>query len=275
MDSMIPPGGLFALQPRDAHRIHRPKPPSELYDPQRPVLRPLASASRMTYRDGRLLGAVRLVPIFLGRQWQLQDRGLAAYLHRFMAWLVTSPVLDQLAEYGTDEIAIGHGSTAVPVFLPEALPANLGDQAIRGLLEQAIASGVLPANTPDTLYVVCVQSGVRVQMGGSASCTTFCGYHDVIQGGDTDLCYAVIPFPNCTGCLGGLAVHDALTGVLTHEIAEAITDPVPGTGWYNTDVGEIGDVCAWKFREVAAPSAAPSTGFTVQLLWSNRHGACV
>jgi len=64
-------------------------------------------------------------------------------------------------------------------------------------------------------------------MGGSSSCTNFCGYHNNIG----QVYYAVMPFPGCSGCLGGLSVIDALTGTSSHELCEAITDPVQGKGY--------------------------------------------
>ena len=79
--------------------------------------------------------------------------------------------------------------------------------------------------------------------------------------------YAVVPYPNCAGCLGNLGPLDALTSVCSHELAEAITDPVPGQGWYNDTNGEIGDICAWQNKKLGA--------YEVQLLWSNRAQACV
>jgi hypothetical protein len=59
-----------------------------------------------------------------------------------------------------------------------------------------------------------------------------------------------------------------LTSTSSHELCEAITDAVPGRGWYD-DLGnaEIGDLCAWKTKKVA--------GSTVQLEWSNKANACV
>jgi hypothetical protein len=75
-----------------------------------------------------------------------------------------------------------------------------------------------------------------------------------------------MPYPNCAGCLGGLAAVDALTGTSSHELCEAITDPVPGSGWYDNHDGEIGDICAWSFKNVA--------GYTVQLEWSNLQNKC-
>jgi hypothetical protein len=69
------------------------------------------------------------------------------------------------------------------------------------------------------------------------------------------------------GLLGNLAALDALTSTSSHELCEAITDPVPGTGWYDDVNGEIGDICAWETRKLAA--------YTVQLEWSNTQKRCV
>ena len=99
-------------------------------------------------------------------------------------------------------------------------------------------------------------------MGGSKSCQNYCGYHS--NAGATY--YAVMPYPTCNGCLGGMTALDAITGTSSHELCEAITDPVPGKGWYDDVNGEIGDICAWNFRKVA--------GHTVQLEWSNARGKC-
>ena len=100
--------------------------------------------------------------------------------------------------------------------------------------------------------------------GSERSCQAFCGYHDRSAGG---LFYAVVPYPDCSGCLGNPRPLDALTSVCSHELAEAITDPVPGQGWYDDANGEIGDICAWTFKRVL--------GWNVQLEWSNAQNKCV
>src|SRR5579875_877003 len=78
--------------------------------------------------------------------------------------------------------------------------------------------------------------------------------------------FAEMPYPGCSPCTGGLAVFDALTATSSHELCEAITDPVPGEGWYDDNNGEIGDICAWKTKQLG--------GYTVQLEWSNQAQAC-
>lgn len=110
--------------------------------------------------------------------------------------------------------------------------------------------------------------GVSVSLDADSSCSTFCGYHSNFHANDgSQVFYAVLPFPSCAGCQGGLSELDALTSVTTHEIAEAVTDPIPGQGWYDQNNGEIGDICAWQQKKDGE--------YTVQLLWSNAQGSCM
>ena len=118
--------------------------------------------------------------------------------------------------------------------------------------------------TANSLYFIYVPPGVRVVMGGSASCQAFCGYHNAIS---SKTFYAVMPYPGCAGCTGGLSVLDVLTSTSSHELCEAITDPIPGQGWYDDTNGEIGDICAWSTKKVGP--------YAVQLEWSNHTHACV
>src|SRR5205814_7531889 len=120
-------------------------------------------------------------------------------------------------------------------------PAYLGHRtAIQQMLQQQIAAkkGV-PTPTANTLYFVYLPPGVRVVMGGSASCQAFCGYHNAIGG---KAFYAGMPYPGWSGCTGGLAVFDALTSTSSHELCEAVTDPAPGPGWYHHVNGEVGEL---------------------------------
>ena len=111
------------------------------------------------------------------------------------------------------------------------------------------------------MYFVYTPPGIEVQQGGGASCHAFCGYHDSIN---DQIFYAVMPYPNCAGCTGSLAAFDALTSTSSHELCEAITDPIPGQGWYDDFNGEIGDICAWQTKILGQ--------YTVQLEWSQQQG---
>jgi hypothetical protein len=146
---------------------------------------------------------------------------------------------------------------------------TLQDADVQNLIDANITS-LLPAPDANTLYCVFFPTGVTIQFGTDASCTTFCGYHNsfVDSNGNT-IRYAALPFPDCAGCLGGMTAKDALTSVTTHEIAEAVTDAAAdGSGWYDQANGEIGDICAWMTKLDAA-------GNTVQLLWSNAANNCI
>ena len=143
---------------------------------------------------------------------------------------------------------------------------SISDGSIQHFLQNEIASNpAFPKPTPNTLFFVYLPPGTSVAQGGARSCQAFCGYHNDIA---EKLYYAVMPYPGCGGCTGALSQLDALTSTSSHELCEAITDPVPGRGWYD-DGGnaEIGDLCAWKTKTVS--------GSTVQLEWSNTARSCV
>jgi hypothetical protein len=226
-----------------------------------------APAARLTYRKGPLIPAVEVFTIFWGSAWtRAPQAGMISQLNVFFDVILASALIDQLAEYNVPKFAIAHGKrTGTATITTPALKTSLTDSAIRNMLQQQIAAkkGV-PPPTGNTLYFVYVEPGVRVVMGGSASCQAFCGYHNAIG---TKIFYAVMPYPGCNGCTGGLSVLDSLTSTSSHELCEAITDPIPGAGWYDDANGEIGDICAWQTKKIG--------NYTVQLEWSNQAGQCL
>jgi hypothetical protein len=145
-------------------------------------------------------------------------------------------------------------------------PANqVTDTAIQHMLQQELSTNPdFPIADRDTLLFVYLPPGTVVIQGGSRSCRAFCGYHNDISG---QLFYAVMPYPGCAGCTGDLALLDALTSTSSHELCEAITDPIPGQGWYDDVNGEVGDICAWKTRSLGQ--------YVVQLEWSNQANSCI
>jgi hypothetical protein len=225
------------------------------------------AAPRLTYRNGPLLAAAQVFTIFWGSAWQQAPQSdFVQRINQFFDFILASALLDQLAEYSVPGKQIGRGTRVGTATLttPE-LGKSIQDSAIQKMLQQEISAGTtLPAPTPDTVYFVMLPPGVQVIQGGGASCQVFCGYHDAING---SIFYAVMPYPACSGCTGGLSAFDALTSTTSHELCEAITDPVPGQGWYDDNNGEIGDICAWKTRSLG--------GYTIQLEWSNKAGSCL
>jgi hypothetical protein len=225
-----------------------------------------AAEANLTYRGGSLLPNVEVFTIFWGKLWGASSGStdLMNNLNQFFREIVVSPLLDQLAEYNVAGETIGHGSfVGTKVIAANAPARSVTDLAIQKQLKKWIKSRTIPKNKANTLYFIYLDPGVSSVMGGSRSCQSYCGYHNNVG----SVYYAIMPYPGCSGCLGGLQVFDALTGTSSHELCEAITDPVPGSGWYDDVNGEIGDICAWSFKQVG--------GYTVQLEWSNQQRKCV
>ncbi len=227
--SSKPPGKKSPQAQKHPIRIvplHRPEAPAAA----------AAAAPHLTYRNGPLLTAVEVFTVFWGSAWeQAPNSGLLTQVNQFFDYILTP-------DPGT----------------------SVQDSAIQQLLQREIDAGTLAAANSNTLYFVFLPEGVTVVQGNSASCQTFCGYHESFG---KNVYYAVMPYPGCSGCTGGLAVLDALTSTTSHELCEAITDPIPGQGWYDDNNGEIGDICAWKTRKLG--------NYTIQLEWSNRAGSCM
>lgn len=226
-----------------------------------------ASASaHLTYFNGPLIPNVEVFTIFWGENWEssLPAKKLMVKLNAFFKAILVSPLMDQLAEYGVIGQKIGRGKLiGTKVITASAPVASITDTAIRARLTKWIKTKIVPPTTKNTLYFIYLEPGVISIMGGSRSCQSYCGYHN----NNGKVYYCIMPYPSCAGCLGGMSVFDALTGTSSHELCEAITDPVPGSGWYDHANGEIGDICAWSFKKVA--------GYKVQLEWSNQRNKCV
>ena len=227
---------------------------------------PPTAAPALTYRGGPLLTSVQVFTLFWGDGWQGQPQGdVMQQVIQFFDYIVTSSLLDQLGEYSVAGKTIGHGANLGATPAAGALGQSVDDSAIQQFIQQEISSNsAVPQSTPNSLYFVYLPPGVSVSLDGSASCSTFCGYHNDISG---QIFYAVMPYPDCAGCSGALTVLDAITSTTSHELCEAITDPVPGQGWYDDANGEIGDICAWQTKKLG--------DYMVQLEWSNKAGKCI
>jgi len=226
-----------------------------------------AAQAQLVYNNGPLLTAVQVFTVFWGAAWdQSPLNATSQSINDFFDYILTSSLMDQLAEYSVQGQTIGHGSRVGTTTITTPDPgASVDDSAIQQMLNTNIANhSAFPQPTANTLYFVFLPSGVTVTAGGSSSCSSFCGYHDAIK---SRVFYAVMPYPGCAGCSNNLSVLDSLTATSSHELCEAVTDPVPGQGWYDQNNGEIGDICAWQTKQVG--------NYTVQQEWSNSANSCV
>lgn len=224
------------------------------------------AAPQLKYRNGPLITNAEVFTIFWGAGWQeARVRKLPTKVNGFFRYILASAMMDQLAEYSVPGQTIGHGKlTGTLAITNPPLGGSVSDAAIQHMLQHLIATNhSVPEPSPNTLYFLYVQPGTKVVQGGNPSCRSFCGYHNDISG---QIFYAVVPYPGCAGCKGSMDVFESLTSTSGHELCEAITDPIPGRGWYDHANGEIGDICGWKNKKVGK--------YIVQQEWSNQANRC-
>jgi hypothetical protein len=165
----------------------------------------------------------------------------------FLRDVTTGSYMDMLTNAG---YAVGRGSTTTGRIDPAVIDRRyyLTDGRIQGVIQQDIFRG-LEQPTANRLYVVFVEPNVAVKLGADDSIRSFLGYHSSFVGYDaygrmTNIYYAVIPYHGGINAQDNrVGVFDSMTETTSHELAEAVTDAIPGRGWYDYRLnGEIGDL---------------------------------
>ena len=255
----------------------------------------------LTYRGGPVQHKPRLYVVFWGPAWRTDSTTGAAgfYLLNFYAglgegetWsLANSQYTDATGHpvFGASELVTFGVDTSAP---PSTVtPGDIAAEAAAG----AGAFGI--KDVADDQVVVVSQPGTCFSDGfAGSSCTpvapAYCGWHSAIGFGGGQLSFTNLPFQldAKTACgenfinLGAAGTLDGFSIVGGHEYAEAVTDPVPPTGWIDladgVSGGEIADKCAWAGTIWGTPDPAGNltllTGtFAMQSLWSNATGGCV
>jgi hypothetical protein len=226
---------------------------------------PKTPLDRLKPHAGTVLGAAQIRSIYIGTPNVDEAPSFDAYL----SWLITSPDYwgAFLFQYGVG-YGTFNGATEIPTdafFLPGMVKGGIVqwyalDERIKQVIHAidgdagADASTLPPIPRADA-YVFFLPDGVNVDLGqGQSTCANAAGYHSY----DGIEPYSIIP-----PC-GRYRL------VVSHEMAEMATDPLPGEGWYSdTDIanggGEIGDLCNMLMSV---------DGQQVTMLWSNKDGDC-
>jgi len=229
----------------------------------------------MQYNGGPLLTNVKVEGVYYS-PWD-SDPALQAqqqYMDQFFNFFTKSAYIDQLLTpfsvnaqvNNTGQIVpvpgetaqiIGHGSFIGNDFNGIQVPGNpkntpggygvLDDSDIQAMLESEFLKGDIPAPDGNTLYYVFAPPNTEVTAFGENSITGFLGYHfDFTDSSNNTFYYAVMPYPASPNTDLGSYVpapanepFDTLTPVASHEISEAITDPIPQAGW--SDMGTFGE----------------------------------
>jgi hypothetical protein len=128
------------------------------------------------------------------------------------------------------------------------------DKQIQKELKRVIAASGLTTGF-DHFYPMFFAPGVETQdTDGSNSDSSYCGYHSSSGSGEKSIFWANEPYET-DGCDGGQApsgdlVTDGAIGTLSHELMEAMTDPVMGddnVAWNDREGNEIADICSGSF----------------------------
>jgi hypothetical protein len=102
------------------------------------------------------------------------------------------------------------------------------------------------------MFFVYTSSGEGSCAGFGCAYSDYCAYHSYFYSGSTPVIYGNEPYAD-TRCQlygapspNGDPAADAAASVTSHELTEAITDPLLNA-WYSAGGAEIGDLCAWNY----------------------------
>ena len=203
--------------------------------------------------------------------------------------MLTSSYSSWWSEYSAGGTSISQGSYAGCFTLHSTWAANatIDDSDIQNLIKanaSLLPNYFDPADFANSIYVLSFQSGQTITAGGATSGVNFCAYHNAVA--SPQINYAVMPnvagVPGCNYSNTGSGFNN-WTAILSHEIAEVVTDPAMPLAWTQTAPGpgqgmEIGDLCAWSSpATVSSVVASPATaqGYYFQYLYSNVAKGCI
>lgn len=205
---------------------------------------------------GRVLRQARVVLVFCGSAWAAATaRPSQAGVVQAIRDLLGGPWATQLFQYR------GIGPLAVEAVVGATSgdpPAVFTTALLRSVVDAGIDAGHLPkpASSVDRVYAV------LLPVGHSSADTGFVGQHQFYDRPDgTRVHWAWV---TNDGTLDG--VH-SIPKILSHELAEACTDPDLGSGIVINGTDEVGDVCNTTFAVVG--------GAAQQSYWSKADGRCV
>ena len=181
-------------------------------------------------------------------------------------------------EYSRPSQPLNYGSYAgtITLYNPTlADQSSISAVAIQDALYAAESAGTITP-TPNTLYVAFFRSGQVITDGTQTSNNAFCGYHDAVLSSLPTINYAVIPNedaqPACD-YVSPTSTFENLSAVVSHEVAESVTDPSSPAAWMATGTNELADICETGVV-VAGPVPYQGATYWLQYLYSNAAGGC-
>jgi hypothetical protein len=235
----------------------------------------------LSYGGGPVLVAPKTYIIFWGYRTYGDSDGVATLLKAYtknMGGSSHDNIYDQYYEvsggtttYITNPATQSGGSwndnSAVPAHPTDG---QVAQEALRGVTHFGY--------DPNGSYVVATPHG----HSSSGFGTQFCAYHSTTYSSGRYVSYTNLPYmPDAGSSCGSSiisapsdesAVDEGVTIVEGHEYGESVTDPVPASGWYNNQQGEIGDICAWQNIQ---NDPFKRKSYTMQPMFSNSTQSCI
>lgn len=308
----------FARTPRSARRRGFPNRPARprcvrprlerLEDRVVPtiVFEPHYGAESASYNGGQVLGNTPVYLLFWGSYWNTsagsasENELISAVTNEY-----NSPIYNRLSQYGDS-----HGNTAGPAYFlqswtatEDADPSSNGftDGQLQSVITDAINDSNSPIDAPSAveatdgghapIYLVITPPNIPYA-GGSG----YLGYHsqytaNTYAGTETAFYGWIGNLGGPTGLYTQLSAQDFVTQVVSHETAEALTDPMadqsswqvtPGASWpYGSSPNEIAissraiptstaSMARWyKLSGTRTPAPSPSATATPRTSFSN------
>jgi hypothetical protein len=192
---------------------------------------------------GSVVSNAAFLPVFYnGATAAVLKSGIDAFVTNFSN---SDPGMKVITQYGKTGNQISASLGHIADFVDnQAAPRRISDSGVQSYLAGLFGAGSIPVST-STVYGVYLPQGTTSTLGRYRSCSSYCGYHSSFTYNGKTILYAVFPYNDCSGCsLSGKTVLDMATIVTSHEIREAITDPV--NAWWESSSGyEADDKCAW------------------------------
>ena len=250
-----------------------------------------ADSKGVAYYGGPVISHVKVVVVFWGPN---VDAETQSKIGAFYTSVVNSNYLDWLDEYNTKIAAvdgrqgtqqdIGRGTFAGSVTItPKNVNQTLDKVDVEAELDSQIDAGALAKPDADTLYMIYFPPGLTLTTGGIASCQQWCADHEgFVSKKFGNVFYGMMPDLGgaCSfGCGGGAQQFDTLTSASSHELVEAITDPLcPNigvnlgfpAGWGSEDQQEVADLCVSANGSLTDGNST----YVVQSIWDNSIMGC-
>ena len=129
----------------------------------------IPASAKLTYRGGSLIPNVEVFTVFWGKLWSKSKTSIKmmADLNKFFTVILTSPAIDQLAEYSVPKKqTIGHGSLiGTKAITANAPVGSVTDSTIQTQLKAWIAAKTLPPTHEEHALLHLSRSRDRIDHG--------------------------------------------------------------------------------------------------------------